>query len=1441
MNLYLNKVNKEVQHLSMDLNSGETFKIFLSLLADKKIPGKFVQNPSFKIHKLANLKLCLDFLKNEGVEIHNIQPEDIEKGDLKTINSLMKFIAIHYLLLQGKSSGNAKNVAAMKKTLLSWVKEKTKSIKINVKDFHNSFQDGNVFQAIFNNMTQDTLALLDEKDTLKRHQTNMSSFSIEFNIPTLITAENLNTYADEISVMMYLTYLKQVDETKKPFELIVDEKNLEQKTPPVTPRKTTSKTPRFEETPRETKPSWIGMTPRKSPNVVPINKPVQEEQKPAWLTTRLKKIEQSPRPNSNPTEQKIEEKKLDKSFFKLNSFLKIKKKSNSIIEVKNESKKIEEKSSDSKIEVIVEKGYLKDENQQIGEIDPLDYSIDIPDDIFINRDSIFKLKSKTGNLSVTDEKCTIKIIGPLESFMLGHIYHSNPTMKDSKMTIHPKYPGSYLIAISINEKLICEQPRYFVVKSTPRWSIEGLGAQNNLVKGLTYSFFIKCENEPKIKELQCILDAPVEHEKCKLKIINVTKNTLKIIYTPVVSGVYKFSISVNGEKIQENPLIVNVVDSSPLINIINEVDVETNLCKLVLTGTYEVYKESKIHLKSIDRNGLLKKFSSDKFDISITSLNENELVEVFIENDDSGIYSINFTPKIHGSHQLNVLFCGKHISNSPFSFQVQKPLWFAHGKGLSGLLTVGEETNFVVERTLNNSEKVKKVNCEMKGPVDSKECEMTIKSSKKGKYEFTYTPKVEGEYELQLYINDEMIAGSPFKIQVKTKEYIKMKYDRLKLISKYQKFESQNVKNFLYWIDSSIHHLFSKNVIEYNTYEACLEHKKYLSTFSIEKEFQKSKENLSSIDMLEGLWSDLENIHDFHEKKLDEKLEIMKKLESSNHKFKVKMEKLEDIFGSLGIEPIKEEHFETEDSIQNGFQKQKELKKKLQKSDEKVKEITEMNLEYIKANHKNAKNNEHEINKFSSLSKKYHEIIEENEKKLLKIQLTIKEKLSKAMNEYNKKSIEFIDWIQQKIVHLNEDIQLISLEDQLIQFEYEQEKIFRIGSEKLMKLQEMFEENFKVKYPIQKIEIKLNSLKLTMEEKKAKINYELDKQERKIKQLLFAIKSTIVSFEAQKELVKSQKEKLDLIKNEKEMEEFEVTFDLLNKDSLEFDNDFQELQIGFQQIQQLNHSLIEELSTEMEKLQSCNEATKSDIEFINNNMKKDFDQPNEKEKSIYDEIQTILTSASNFLLDIVVGSSLDELDDLDKKYSKIGKELENLSIMIELAQISDILEETKENDTQNEINSIEEKLKIEQELMFVRLESKKSELENLRKVETKNIKIQTKFNEFRTWISNLKPNEENIHELNTKAKKLISMIEDLDSKSKIRKENIEIVQRNFIDQFEESQKNQNIFQLLSLISNDNETVSEDDLIGLGMSNDILENLKQKLTFKDNLYYFSNLK
>jgi len=145
MNYFLSERLLKVDDLFKDLKDGIKLIHLLELISSKKLP-KFEPKPRIALHELGNLNISLQFLKEEGLKLVNIDADDINKGIPKLILGLVWTIILRYQIQQGGDG------ASPKQELLEWVNRQIapyKELGIGpAEDFTKSFQDGRILSAL---------------------------------------------------------------------------------------------------------------------------------------------------------------------------------------------------------------------------------------------------------------------------------------------------------------------------------------------------------------------------------------------------------------------------------------------------------------------------------------------------------------------------------------------------------------------------------------------------------------------------------------------------------------------------------------------------------------------------------------------------------------------------------------------------------------------------------------------------------------------------------------------------------------------------------------------------------------------------------------------------------------------------------------------------------------------------------------------------------------------------------------------------------------------------------------------------------------------------------------------------------------------------------------------------------------------------------------------
>eukprot|EP00009_Paramoeba_aestuarina_P002988 CAMPEP_0201507924 /NCGR_PEP_ID=MMETSP0161_2-20130828/1430_1 /ASSEMBLY_ACC=CAM_ASM_000251 /TAXON_ID=180227 /ORGANISM="Neoparamoeba aestuarina, Strain SoJaBio B1-5/56/2" /LENGTH=235 /DNA_ID=CAMNT_0047902419 /DNA_START=63 /DNA_END=770 /DNA_ORIENTATION=+ len=192
--------NLVVGDLASDLGDGLVILSLLRILSKKDVSAN--KRPRMRIQKLENVQRGLSFINNEGIKVVNITAEDIVDGNIKLILGLIWTLILHYHIKMETPS--------KKSALLQWVMEQVKDYGIeNPKNFSNSWSDGQLLTALCDSLNPGTCPLkqTDPKnhpvDDLTRAITHAEQ---EYDIPPIISADDMKKDPDELSIMTYVAY-----------------------------------------------------------------------------------------------------------------------------------------------------------------------------------------------------------------------------------------------------------------------------------------------------------------------------------------------------------------------------------------------------------------------------------------------------------------------------------------------------------------------------------------------------------------------------------------------------------------------------------------------------------------------------------------------------------------------------------------------------------------------------------------------------------------------------------------------------------------------------------------------------------------------------------------------------------------------------------------------------------------------------------------------------------------------------------------------------------------------------------------------------------------------------------------------------------------------------------------------------------------------------------
>ncbi|GAA5930125.1 uncharacterized protein JCM15063_004723 [Sporobolomyces koalae] len=196
-----------VNDLGTDFSDGTRLIQLIEVLTEESM-GRFNQNPVLRVQKMENTKQALDRIKEMGVHLTNIGPEDIVDGNRKLILGMIWSLVLRFSIADINEEGSH-----AKEGLLLWCQRKTADYEqVDVKDFARSWMDGLAFCALIHRHRPDLLEYDSlPKDSLLASSTANLSLAFEIaeqhlGIPRLLDVEDVcgPKRPDERSIMTYV-------------------------------------------------------------------------------------------------------------------------------------------------------------------------------------------------------------------------------------------------------------------------------------------------------------------------------------------------------------------------------------------------------------------------------------------------------------------------------------------------------------------------------------------------------------------------------------------------------------------------------------------------------------------------------------------------------------------------------------------------------------------------------------------------------------------------------------------------------------------------------------------------------------------------------------------------------------------------------------------------------------------------------------------------------------------------------------------------------------------------------------------------------------------------------------------------------------------------------------------------------------------------------------
>jgi len=204
-NNFLSERMMKINDLGTDLSDGLLLINLLEIISDKKILN-YNKKPKIRAQKLENTGQALNFLKQEGIKLVAIGPEDITDGQLKLILGMIWTIILRYQINKGGASNSAKN------DLLEWVRKKIP--ECNVNDFLGSWSDGRAVCHLTEALEPGAFGPLDglnPSNALDNATRGEQAAEDKLGIPQILDPNDMVAAADELSCMTYISYFRDYE------------------------------------------------------------------------------------------------------------------------------------------------------------------------------------------------------------------------------------------------------------------------------------------------------------------------------------------------------------------------------------------------------------------------------------------------------------------------------------------------------------------------------------------------------------------------------------------------------------------------------------------------------------------------------------------------------------------------------------------------------------------------------------------------------------------------------------------------------------------------------------------------------------------------------------------------------------------------------------------------------------------------------------------------------------------------------------------------------------------------------------------------------------------------------------------------------------------------------------------------------------------------------
>ncbi|KAM4725474.1 microtubule-actin cross-linking factor 1 isoform 3-T3 [Anableps anableps] len=204
VNKHLIKVRKHITDLYEDLRDGHNLISLLEVLSGVTLPR---EKGRMRFHRLQNVQIALDFLKQRQVKLVNIRNDDITDGNPKLTLGLIWTIILHFQISEIYVCGESADLTAKEKLLL-WSQQATEGYPgLRCTNFSSSWSNGRMFNALLHRYRPDLIDM--EAVSRQSNRENLEqAFEIaeSLGVTRLLDAEDVDVSSpDEKSIITYVS------------------------------------------------------------------------------------------------------------------------------------------------------------------------------------------------------------------------------------------------------------------------------------------------------------------------------------------------------------------------------------------------------------------------------------------------------------------------------------------------------------------------------------------------------------------------------------------------------------------------------------------------------------------------------------------------------------------------------------------------------------------------------------------------------------------------------------------------------------------------------------------------------------------------------------------------------------------------------------------------------------------------------------------------------------------------------------------------------------------------------------------------------------------------------------------------------------------------------------------------------------------------------------